>query len=218
MTDPAPHTDREAALLPVLGTARPERADAVRNRRRILDTAEALIAERGVSALAMEELARAAGVGVGTLYRRFGDRAGLFAALLDAREKELQAAFMFGPPPLGPGAPALERIVAFLHAYVDYLEEHTELALACEAADPYVRSHAAAYLTRRGHLAILIREAEPRADADYLATALLAPLAAHTYAHQRREAGMSVHRIKVGLEGLAQCVNVPAMVTDVPAP
>ena len=53
----------------------------------------------------MDQVAAAAGVGKGTLFRRFGDKSGLAAALLDARERVLQEAVLFGPPPLGPGAP-----------------------------------------------------------------------------------------------------------------
>ena len=92
---------------------------------------------------------------------------------------------------------------------MDYLEEHTALALECEAADPYVRSRAPSYATRRGHLAVLIREARPHADADFLATALLESLAAHTYAHQRHHLSMSVQRIKSGLDTLADAVSQP---------
>ncbi|MFC7584972.1 TetR family transcriptional regulator [Nonomuraea antimicrobica] len=85
---------------------RPERADAARNRAKILAAAGEIVLARGVEALAMADVAAAAGVGVGTLYRRFGDRSGLAYALIDEREREFQASFIEGPPPLGPGAPA----------------------------------------------------------------------------------------------------------------
>src|SRR2546430_13686986 len=89
---------------------------AARNRARILDAAERLFREHGVAAVSMDQLAQAAGVGKGTLFRRFGDKAGLAVALLDSRERELQAAILSGPPPLGPGAPAADRLVALLAA------------------------------------------------------------------------------------------------------
>ena len=63
--------------LPVIGTDPPERADAARNRRRILAAAEKLFAENGVSCTSMDAIAAEAGVGKGTLFRRFGDRASL---------------------------------------------------------------------------------------------------------------------------------------------
>ncbi|MRT44956.1 helix-turn-helix transcriptional regulator, partial [Xylella fastidiosa subsp. multiplex] len=83
------------------------RADAARNRARLLEAATRLIAEHGVAAVTMEGVAAAAQVGKGTVFRRFGDRTGLLMALLDHSARTLQADFMGGPPPLGPGAPPL---------------------------------------------------------------------------------------------------------------
>ncbi len=73
------------------------RADAARNRARLLEAAAGLVAARGADAVTMEEVAAAAGVGKGTVFRRFGDRTGLLMALLDHSEKKLQAAFLGGP-------------------------------------------------------------------------------------------------------------------------
>jgi AcrR family transcriptional regulator len=78
--------------------------------------------------------ARAAGVGKGTLFRRFGDKAGLAVALLDEGERRLQAALLSGPGPLGPGAPPRERLLAFLDAYLDHAEGHVELLRMSEGA------------------------------------------------------------------------------------
>ena len=69
-----------------------ERADAARNRLRILEAAAGLVDERGIEHVSMEDVACAAGVGTGTLYRRFGDRAGLALALLDEHTREFQDA------------------------------------------------------------------------------------------------------------------------------
>ncbi|MFI5953753.1 TetR/AcrR family transcriptional regulator [Cryptosporangium sp. NPDC051539] len=59
---------------------RPLRRDAERNRQRILRAAHTLVAEKGL-ALSHDELAEAADVAVGTVYRRFPDKASLFEAL-----------------------------------------------------------------------------------------------------------------------------------------
>ena len=91
--------------LPVIDAVPRERADAARNRRRILAAAERLFEQRGVAEVPMEAIAEEAGVGKGTLFRRFGDRAGLAWALIDERERGFQDAFIRGPAPLGPGAP-----------------------------------------------------------------------------------------------------------------
>lgn len=188
--------------LPVLGQARAERADAARNRRKILAAAERLVAARGVEDLSIDEVASEAGVGVGTLYRRFGDRVGLAHALLDEREREFQAAFLWGAPPLGPGAPPAERVEAFLHAYVDYLEEYTELHRMAEASAG-ARYRGGAYTMHHAHLATLFRQVCSDADAEYLADAILAPLSAELYTHQRNR-DVEPGRVKAGLSWLVR--------------
>src|SRR4051795_5538387 len=110
--------------LPVVGTEVRERSDAVRNRRRILSAAERLFAERGVDCVSMDAIAAEAEVGKGTLFRRFGDRASLMRALLDERESAFQESLIRGEPPLGPGAPPAERIIAFGCALLDMIELH----------------------------------------------------------------------------------------------
>ena len=80
--------------LPQYAEAPKERADAARNRQRILDAAGELVAECGIEGVSMEDVAKAACVGTGTLYRRFGDRAGLAFALLDEQTRDFQNASM----------------------------------------------------------------------------------------------------------------------------
>src|SRR5262245_33037587 len=70
--------------------ARQERRDARENRDRLLAAAKQLFAEQGIDATSMYEIARAAGVGQGTLYRHFADKGEICHALI----KEDLAAFM----------------------------------------------------------------------------------------------------------------------------
>ncbi len=70
--------------------ARRPRTDARRNRTRILEVAEEFFAEAGISG-SLDALAKRAGVGAGTLYRHFPNRDALLAALLQARNEELEA-------------------------------------------------------------------------------------------------------------------------------
>lgn len=183
-----------------LGARKPgERADAARNRARILDAAQCLFAEHGVETVSMDQVARAAGVGKGTLFRRFGDKAGLAVALLDARETELQEAILTGPPPLGPGAPPGERLTAFLTGYARFLDEHLDLVHLSETATPGARYRVGAYRLWHRHVTVLLEEARPELDTDYLAHALLAPLAAdqrralaEEYPGQRVQDGLAV--------------------------
>jgi AcrR family transcriptional regulator len=191
----------------MLGQAPVERADAARNRQRILAVASHMVASHGAEALSLDEVARAAGVGVGTVYRRFGDRAGLLYALIDERERQFQVAFMEGEPPLGPGAPPAQRLRAFLHAFLDRVEEQRELLVNLEMAssppDRYVRGP---HQIRHVHLTTLLAQARPGADARYLADALLAALSPGLVQHQREVRGLTVDQIKAGLDDLIACV------------
>ena len=169
---------RRRADLPLLPAAPPpERADAARNRRRVLDAAAALFAERGVEAVSMDDVVAAAGVGKGTLYRRFGDKSGLAAALLDDRERALQAAILTGPPPLGPDAPPRERLAAFVAAYLAYVSANVDVVAASQQARPGARFDTGAHRFWRAHLVHLFDAAgapHPPVRADVLLAALTA--------------------------------------------
>lgn len=187
-----------ATPLELLRTPPPkERADAARNRAAILDAAAALFAEHGVEAVSMDQVAAAAGVGKGTLFRRFGDKAGLAVALLDARERRLQDGILHGPPPLGPGAPPVERLVAFADAYVDYVLEHLPLVRMSETAAPGARYRIGAYRFWHRHVALLLGGTP---DPEHAAHALLAPLAAEHLTALLPELGED--RVRAGITRL----------------
>lgn len=195
--------------LPVIQPQASERADALRNRARIMAAAERLFAERGVHATTMDAIASAAGVGKGTLFRRFGDRASLVFALLDHTERAFQEAILRGPPPLGPGAPPATRLAAFGEAMLDRLERDGELLLETEANVGHwqrSRPYAALWL----HVRTLLEEALPHADADYLADVLLAALSPGTFHHQRHVRGLPLERLKTGFADLVARLVRPA--------
>ncbi|MET9958777.1 helix-turn-helix domain-containing protein [Streptomyces sp. NPDC006326] len=188
--------------LPVAGQAPPERADAARNRRKILDAAAQLVAEQGPEAVSMNAVAHAAGMGVGTVYRRFGDVSQLLYALLDDDEKRFQQAFLSGPPPLGPEAPPEERLRAFLHTQAERLVEHRAVMAAAEAAAPGARYDSGAYLTMHTHVTMLVRQTRPQADAAVMAHLLLAPFAPSLFEHLTVNRGVSTERIKGAIDAL----------------
>jgi AcrR family transcriptional regulator len=159
--------------LPVAGE-RSERADAARNRRRILSAARKLIAREGVRGITLEDVAAEAGVGRATLFRRFPDRASLLLALLDEHERELQDAILIGEPPLGPGASPSARLRAFAEALFDLTLEHRELLLGSETTTPLARLHTGAYGVWHLHLRGLLAELRPGDDAAVLADLILA--------------------------------------------
>jgi AcrR family transcriptional regulator len=193
---PCIHDARE---LPIAGAHR-ERADAAANRVRILEAAVRVLAERGADGTSIDAVACAAGVGKGTIFRRFGDRSGLFEALLDEHLRAFQDAFLFGPPPLGPGAPAEERLAAFLDALLDLHEEHLDVALALERDRRGLPLEG--YLALTVHVQSLIREISPALDAAVTAQLLLNALNPQILRYLRRDAGVSVATIKASLRPL----------------
>ncbi|MFK8909851.1 TetR/AcrR family transcriptional regulator [Streptomyces sp. YS-3] len=188
--------------LSVTGQDPPERADAARNRRRILDAAARLVAEQGPRAVTMNAVAHAAGMGVGTVYRRFGDVSQLLIALMDDGERRFQQAFLSGPPPLGPGAPPDERLRAFLHALADRIVEQREIMQLAEAASPRARYTTAVYATLHTHVSMLLRAARPEADIAMLAHLLLAPFVPSLFEHLTAGRGATPERIKAGIDDL----------------
>ncbi|MBB5907611.1 TetR/AcrR family transcriptional regulator [Actinoalloteichus hymeniacidonis] len=177
-----------------------ERADAARNRARVLAAAERLFATSRAEPITMGEIAHEAGVGRATLYRRFPDPASIALALLDEHEHALQEQLLRGEPPLGPGAPPAERLAAFYAAMVDILERHLYLVLGAEAGA--ARFEACAYGFWRVHVRALLVDARA-ADPDATIDSLLAPLAPEVYQYQRHQCGLSQERIVAALRRLA---------------
>ena len=94
------------------------RADAQKNRERILAAAEALFLEKGAG-VSLEEVAKRAGVGIGTLYRRFPTREALLAATSNERFVSLAANSLARDPDLAPGEA--------LRAYLEELARNTSI-------------------------------------------------------------------------------------------
>jgi AcrR family transcriptional regulator len=182
-----------------------ERADAARNRARILEAADHLFAEHGVGGVTMDDIAAAANVGKGTLYRRFTDKGELAGALLSERGAELQHAILGGPPPLGPGAPPAERLVAFTQSYLEFQARHLDLVLLSETSTPGARVHKASYAFWRQHCTLLLRDAAAP-DAATRAEALLAALSAEQVRHWLREQGRALVELSAALAALARAL------------
>ncbi|CPR70169.1 TetR family transcriptional regulator [Mycobacteroides abscessus] len=155
---------------------RGERADAARNRQHLLNTARELMHEIGAEKVTMDGLAARSGLGKGTVFRRFGSRAGIFQALLDDAERSLQLAVMGGDPPLGPGAPPQERLIAYGHARIQFLLDNHQIARASlDGGQPLPAGpHNALSLT---HIRMLLTTIRPQVtDLDILATQLTGAL------------------------------------------
>lgn len=184
--------------LPRAGEPSPERADAVRNRRRILATAERLFAAEGVDEVSVDRIASEAGVGKGTVFRRFGDRAALLLALLSEREAAFQDDCIRGPAPLGPSADPAERLLAYGPAFLELIESHIDILRAAETCGAGIRFGSRPYAFHRAHLVVLLGEAAPDVDPQWAADALLALTSADLVHHQLRVVGLTREQLADG--------------------
>ncbi|GAA2732484.1 TetR/AcrR family transcriptional regulator [Actinocorallia aurantiaca] len=178
------------------------RKDAVRNREAVLSAADALFA-RGESPedVTMADIAAAAGVGKGTLFRAFGDRAGLLRALYEARLEPIVEAVETGPPPLGPATPPHQRVPALLDAIVCFKLDNRRLALALEetgSGSPYRAEH---YERWHSLLRAVLEQIPGLADSDFTAHALLAATRADLVERLVGQEGVPRERLRAQLAG-----------------
>ncbi len=162
----------------------------------------------------MEDVARAACVGTGTLYRRFGDRAGLAIALLDEHTRDFQNALISGPPPLGPGVPARERLRAFGEGYLDLLERHCG-ADGRRHPGRARRGGRARRCTRRTSRSCCARPRRTSTRA-FTAEALLAMLAPWHHVRTRHDLGWSLDRLRAGWAALVDVAQPLAIASRKP--
>ncbi|AFA74105.1 transcriptional regulator, TetR family [Gordonia polyisoprenivorans VH2] len=187
-------SEHNALSLRLSGTGEPERADAARNRRLLLAAAQTLIDTRGAAAVTMDAVAAAAGVGKGTVFRRFGSRTGLMHALLDHSESELQQAYLSGPEPLGPGAPPLDRLLAYGRARLKMTVDHLDILLEAGADSGEFMKHPV-WRASTQHVQILLRQLGFGDDVHTVAIAVQAPLAASSVQHLTDTVGLDVATI-----------------------
>ncbi len=175
---------KKSAKLAILGQAAPvaERKDAARNRAKILEAARALLKTRPIQQICMDEVAKTAGVGKGTVYRRFEDRASLCRALLheDAIELQNEVLAGFGIPH---DAPNLIHLAHLIDALFDFAADNASLlseALAFERGGTKRYDHPAHVWQRDAiarYLERAVRAGEiPSLDAVVAAEMILASL------------------------------------------
>jgi AcrR family transcriptional regulator len=204
-----PHVSRVFARHP-----RPERRDAMEHRQRILEVARHLFAEQGVDAVSMHQIAMAAGVGQGTLYRRYANKGELCIYIMrEQHERFIEKIATLLT--MWETTPALERLDGVLSETVAFVEEGALLGpvatgdmrkIPCDAADLRRLSlqHAPLYQWLQALLIGLLgeavaREELPSLDVPYTADAILATLHPIIYSLQRQERGFSPERILQGL-------------------
>ncbi|WP_030989711.1 TetR/AcrR family transcriptional regulator [Streptomyces sp. NRRL S-1813] len=184
---------------------RKARADALRNRETVLAAADALFARSASPrSVSMDDIAAAAGVGKGTLFRRFGDRTGLIRAVFDARIEPLRQAVEEGPAPLGPSVAPRERVPALLDAVLRFKLDHRHLSLALEEAGSGSPYEGVSYAWWHGMLRDALEQlpeaaAGPAADSDFTAHVLLAATRADLVEHLVGQEGMTSERMRAQL-------------------
>jgi AcrR family transcriptional regulator len=167
--------------------SRPARSDAVKNHALLLETAQRLIDEQGLENISMSDIAEAAGVGKGTLYRNFRNKADLAYALLDQEQRDLQTRALRrfqnqGDP--------LEDLRWFLGQIIAFVERNSPLL--CVAAKEGVGGlDAPPHRWWRQSIRGLLLRAQPRpaVDIDYLADVLYIMCDVHTLYFQRQMLG-----------------------------
>ncbi|MGW3264213.1 TetR/AcrR family transcriptional regulator [Streptomyces sp. NPDC001056] len=183
---------------------RRSRKDAARNREAVLAAADALFARRGSPEdVTMADVAAAAGVGKGTIFRAFGDRAGLLRALYEVRLEPIREAVETGPPPLGPAAPPQDRVPALLDAVLCFKLDNRRLALALEeggSGSPYQAEH---YERWHSLLRAVLERIPGLTDSDFTAHALLAATRADLVEYLAGEACVPREELRAQLANFA---------------
>ncbi|MFR9787650.1 TetR/AcrR family transcriptional regulator [Streptomyces sp. MB22_4] len=179
---------------------RRSRKDAARNREAVLAAADALFARRGSPEdVTMADVAAAAGVGKGTIFRAFGDRAGLLRALYEVRLEPIREAVEAGPPPLGPATPPRDRVPALLDAVLCFKLDNRGLATALEesgSGSPYQADH---YERWHSLLQGVLEQIPGLADSGFTAHALLAATRADLVEHLAGEERVPRERMRAQL-------------------
>ncbi len=204
---------------------RTERRDAAEHRRRILETAQHLFAAHGVQAVSMHQIAREAGVGQGTLYRRYAHKGDLCMDLLYEVHERLykDIATLLAARA---ASPALERLNGVLVSMVTFFEEQWPLLQPVAEdrrewlCDTSEQKTPPPYLWLYGLLKRLLTEAVEQGelvelDVAYTADAILATLHPMIYRFQRQERGFSQERILQGLRRIyIDGIKTPREVTQ----
>jgi len=198
-------------------SVRPERRDVAEGRRRILAAAQYLFANNNICAVTMEEIAQVAGVGKGTLYRKYAHKGALCLALLETYENQLQMEVEQYLDSAQPSASPFTLLSWFMDQLITFNEEHFTLLRAIRNQESGTRDFSMYHCPRyqweyQVTLDLLKRSGEHSRhndslnEAEYLADALLAPLDIDLYLFQRNIRGYSPERIRAGVHSLLESI------------
>jgi AcrR family transcriptional regulator len=199
---PAPH-HHEIARKPEAPPPRRPRADALRNRERVLEAAKVVFSTGGAGA-SLEAVAKQAGVGIGTLYRHFPTREALFEAVYRREVEQLVA--LAGQ--LAAEAKPLEALRRWMHANVGFIATKRGMSAAL-AVTMQSTSHLAAFSLDRFRAAVETLRARAVAAGeirdDVSAEDMLRTVVGMCYAQERSDWRPAVTRlVDVFIDGLSR--------------
>ena len=199
--------------------SRIERRDARENRQLLIETAKRLFAEQGIATTTMKQIARAAGVGKGTLYRHFADKGELCRALIreDVAVFQERVGALLSDRQI---PSAMKRLEILIAERIHLAERHLPLFTAIEEAMSGVQEQARRFrgpFTAWTHTQVvaLLNEAIAQAevvplDVAYIADVLMAAMSPALLHYQRHDCGYSTERIIAGMQRLfVDCIQRP---------
>jgi AcrR family transcriptional regulator len=187
--------------------ARKPRCDSARNRQSLIDAAKTGFADLGLE-VSLEEIARRAGVGIGTLYRHFPNREAVVEAVYRREVEQLAEAV----PQLLETLPAGEALHRWMHLFVDYIATKRLIAPSLAAAvsrTPTLHSCSKEIIT--GALSALVQRAVAGGDVrkDIDPSDLLRALVGVSYGNPDQGWEASARRlVDILMDGLRQRDNV----------
>ncbi|MBI1257279.1 MAG: TetR family transcriptional regulator [Chloroflexi bacterium] len=183
----------------ILTDHRAPRADAVKNRELLVQTAQRLFAQKGVDAVKMSDISDAAGVGKGTLYRHFPNgKAELCRVLIDEDQRDLQERTFARLRENGDPLPDLEWFVREVIAFV----VRNQVFVFAESSMEMLLGHPAHLWWRQTIRGLLARIKPNQVDLDYIADTVFVMLDPRTIYYQMNARGYDPERIANGLTAL----------------
>ncbi|MEP7292444.1 MAG: TetR family transcriptional regulator [Chloroflexota bacterium] len=178
----------------ILSSPRPSRADAIKNRELLIQTAQRLFSENGVDSVTMSDVAEAAGVGKGTLYRHFSNKTDLCRELIDQDQRDLQDRTLAR---LRSGGDPLTNLEWFLREVVAFVARNRALAFA-ESSLGSLLDHPA-HLWWRQTVRGLLRAVKPRINIDDAADVFFVMLDPRTIHYQMTSRSYSFEQVAEAL-------------------
>jgi AcrR family transcriptional regulator len=200
--------DTSPATSQFLPEHRRERRDAAENRKLVLNVAQRLFLESGVEAVSMHQIAQAAGVGQGTLYRRYAHKGELCLDLMAENAHRFRQEIEEYLAQSRNDTSALERLTGVLSRAVQLVETKTSLLAAfgdaCWGDRRMDKFRTPWYQWMHGTIAMLLADAVAKGelrdvDATFTADALIAALSPDVYQFQRLERGLTPEEILRGV-------------------